>query len=107
MSTYDLFLSGPMTGESDWGRGAFHEAAVILRQHGYKVFNPAESFGGDVTRPREDYMRVCLDALLDCDALVSLPRWSSSKGAHLERQVAIEIGLPVANLQTFLKGLPG
>ena len=40
-------------------------------------------------------------------ALVSLPRWSGSKGAYLERKAAEELGLPVFNYRTFVQGLPG
>lgn len=103
MKKSKLFLSGPMSGYPEWNHPTFHEAAATLRALGFKVFNPAESYNGDTTRPRSDYMRVCLEALLKCDGLVSLPRWSSSEGAYIERKAAEQIGLPVWNLASFLK----
>lgn len=101
---YDVFLSGPMSGIEDYNRPAFNEAAAQIRALGLTVFNPAEIDGGDTSQPRAYYMRRCLRELLEhSDALVSLPRWSGSKGAHLERHVAMEIGLPCYNLAAFLR----
>lgn len=106
-----VFLSGPITNEPYFNTQAFMEAAGAIRALGFDVFNPREIDRGDTTLPREHYMRVCLRTLVnECDVLVSLPRWSSSKGAWLERHVAEEMGKPVWNLAAFLKayqGLPG
>ena len=99
-----LFLSGPISGEPDFNTTAFNEAAAKLRAMGFEVFNPREIDQGDTEAPREHYMRICIKALVnDCTGLVSLPRWSSSKGAWLERHVAEEMGKPVWNLASFLK----
>lgn len=101
---YSVFLSGPISGEPDFGTQAFADAATSIRALGLTVFNPREMDGGDTSLPREHYMRVCLKTLVnESDSLVSLPRWSSSRGAYLERKVAEEIGLPVWNLAAFLK----
>ena len=100
----NVFLSGPIRGEPDFNTQAFADAARSLRALGHEVFNPREIDGGDTSQPRAYYMRRCLRELLErSDVLVSLPRWSGSKGAHLERHVAMEIGLPCYNLAAFLR----
>jgi hypothetical protein len=102
-----LFLSGPILHVPDYNTTAFAEASAALRALGHKVFNPREIDGGDTSKPRTYYMRTCIQELLRSEGLVSLPRWSGSKGAHLERKVAEEIGIPVWNLAAFLKEQPG
>lgn len=100
---YDIFLSGPMSLHEDFNHPLFHEAAAALRKMGYTVFSPAEIDGGGVDKPRTYYLRVCFVALTRCKALVSLPRWSRSDGAWLERQMAKQLDMPTWNLSTFLK----
>jgi hypothetical protein len=99
-----VFISGPVTGRPDFNTQAFSEAAAAIRALGFVVFNPREIDRGDTTLPREHYMRICMATLVNqSSALVSLPQWSSSKGAWLERKVAEEIGIPVWNLGAFMK----
>lgn len=90
-----LYLSGPMTGLPNWNHEAFNQAAEYFRSRGKEVFNPAEVFLGDTTRPRREYMKVEIEALLKCNEIAMLPGWENSKGAVLEFQIAKELELPV------------
>jgi hypothetical protein len=95
-----LYLSGPMTGRPGFNYPAFHDAAARLRGAGHEVFNPAESFGGDTSLPRDVYMRHDLEQLLQVEAVAVLPGWEASHGATLEVRVAHELGLPVVDADT-------
>ena len=94
-----VYLSGPMTGLPKYNYPAFHNAARHLRAKGYFVYNPAESFDGDTTRPREDYMRKDIEMLLKADMVALLPGWERSKGAAVEIAVATSLGLMLYPLE--------
>lgn len=102
-----IYLSGPMTGLPEFNYPAFNAEAARLRAIGYHVENPAEnhtppcgSWGG--------YMRQAIRQMLTCDAVALLPGWAESRGATVERDLAIRIGLLVvpASKVTALDG-PG
>lgn len=97
-----VYISGPMTGLPECNFPAFHAAAASLRSRGYEVSNPAEinkETNGDWCK----YLRADIKALCDCDVLVLLPGWESSKGAHLELHVAHRLGLRVVALVELLQ----
>jgi len=71
----------------------FNRVAGKLRKLSYVVYNPAENFGGKLGIDRAEYMRVDLTHLLQCQAIVFLPGWERSKGAVLEHNIALELGL--------------
>lgn len=89
-----VYIAGPMTGVPDWNHPAFHAAARTLREQGHEAINPAETFGGDTTRPRRDYMRAAVESLLRADAIHLMAGWQTSEGAKLEMRIAAELGLP-------------
>ena len=43
-------------------------------------------------------MRRDIKVMVDCDVIVLLPGWGRSRGALLERQIAIALGLRVLDL---------
>lgn len=97
-----LFISGGMTfrQDSDWNYPAFYAAEERLSGLGFEVLNPARSDGGTTHKPREFYLRLALHLLLQADAVVVLPGWEQSRGACLEVLVAIELDMPVLDLET-------
>lgn len=95
-----VYIAGPMSGYPDCNFQAFHEAAGRLAAAGWKVFNPAENFGGRKDLPREAYLRLDLAMLTQCDALALLPGWEQSRGARLEYLVACELGCAVIDAVT-------
>ena len=90
-----VYISGPMTGLPDLNFPAFHAAAATLRGRGLEVVNPAE-VNADATLSWEQCMRADIKAMCDCDAIVLLPGWEASKGAHLELHLAHRLGLTVS-----------
>ena len=95
-----IYLSGKMTGVPDFNYPAFHAAAARWRANGFTVFNPAESFDGDTTRPKTDYMRLDVAAVAASDAIALLPDWECSKGVSLEIAVGVHCGLSFFDADT-------
>lgn len=90
-----IYLAGPMTGMPEYNYPAFHAEAARLRAVGYHVENPAEN------SPQPDwdsYMRQALRQMLGCDLIALLPGWQGSRGAVLERSVALQVGLPIVEV---------
>lgn len=89
-----IYISGPMTGHPDLNFPAFHEAAASWRAGGHEVVSPAELEGPD-DEAWAYYLRRDLKVLVDCDAIVLLAGWETSKGAALELHVARALGMEV------------
>lgn len=89
-----LYISGPMSGLPEHNFPAFNAEAARLRAMGYSVINPAE-INPDGKDSWHQCLRKDLKALCDCDALVLLPGWEHSQGAHLELHVAHRMGLGI------------
>lgn len=89
-----VYVSGPMTGLPDCNYPAFNEVSALLRRLGFEVENPAEN-----ERPAcgswLGYMRLSLIQIARSDRIFMLRGWEDSKGARLERDIAIGLGLPV------------
>lgn len=92
-----VYISGPMTGLPEFNYPAFFMAAEIIRSHGHEPINPAEGMT-DMDKPWVWYMRRALRMLLDADEVWMLPRWQRSKGARLERIVALALGMRIQYL---------
>lgn len=96
-----VYLSGPMSGLPEFNYPAFKAAALQLERFGFEVVNPAEN-GLPKEAAWEQHMRLDIQLMLDCDGLVMLSGWENSKGARIERRLAMELGLPVGDLETVL-----
>lgn len=89
-----VYISGPITGIEQLNRPAFEQAAIKLQAAGLTAVNPHDN-GQPEWAPWQTHMRADLKILVDCDALVLLQGWEKSKGAKLERLVAVGLGLRV------------
>lgn len=91
-----IYIAGPMSGLPDLNYPAFNAMAERLRAHGHHVENPAEN-----PPPKCEswlgYMRMAVAQLATCDAVVMLPGWSKSKGACIEHQLAVGLGLEIVD----------
>ena len=92
-----LYIAGPMSGCEDYNYPAFMAAQKVLEALGYEVENPAS--GGQVEGWKwTDYMRRGIAQLVTCDGVAMLPGWRESRGARIERQLALDIKLAVDDL---------
>lgn len=88
-----IYLSGPMSGLPESNYPAFHAEAERLRALGYHVENPAEN-EPPACGTWQGYMRRAVAQLITCDVIALLPGWSESRGALVERQLAVTLGMP-------------
>lgn len=104
LSGRGIYLSGPITGVKDRNEKTFSAVAFLLRVFGASdVFNPVNRINKDASY--EDAMTACLQQLTKADwtrndrheygILVSLPGWTKSKGATIERFCARACGIKV------------
>lgn len=96
-----LYLAGPMSNLPALNFPAFHAAAADLRALGHVVVNPAE-INTDPTAGWLTCMRNDIKQLVDCEAICLLPGWERSRGATLERQIALGLGMQVHALYELL-----
>tara|TARA_R110002020_G_scaffold132746_6_gene296349 strand:+ start:230 stop:574 length:345 start_codon:yes stop_codon:yes gene_type:complete len=100
-----IYLSGPMTGIEDYNYPAFRHRAMVLREAGYEVFNPAETDNGYQDHPRSYYLKKDVIAITECDAVALMEGWENSLGVLLELHVAVAIGLPIYDAVDFRRTL--
>lgn len=87
-----IYISGQITGTKDY-MDRFENEERRLYELGFEPINPAkicavlpESF------THEEYMRVCLSILSECDGIVMLHGWEKSYGANAELCYALATG---------------
>lgn len=108
-----VYLSGQITNlPPDKYHENFEKAGEWMVMCDYEVVNPlhvvaceAEDCNEDARKPDGSYlhhwscyMRYDIIQMLQCDAIAMLPNWENSKGAHLEKLIAIECGLEVMHI---------
>jgi len=95
MSKKKVYISLPISGyDLDERKETALAMEVKLRGRGYDVFNPL----GDQFQPgltTNEYMKLDLKALLDCDVIMFMYGWNRSAGCKCELDVATAIGLDV------------
>lgn len=64
-----------------------------LQEAGYIVVNPVAVH--DDTRSWDDAVRCEIKKMLECDEVHLLPDWQESRGAQLERDIALRLGMQV------------
>lgn len=99
-STKVVYIAGPMTGLPEFNYPLFNRVAAELRARGVEVRNPAENDGGSADKQWDFYIRLGLRQLLECDEIMLLPGWESSKGAQLELSVAEALGMTVSEYES-------
>ena len=89
-----IYVAGPMSGIADFNFPVFNAAAAMLRCAGWTVENPAEHALAD-NLEWADYMAYDLTRLGLCGAIYLLPGWSNSKGAKIEKGIAVALGMDI------------
>lgn len=89
-----IYIAGPMTGLPELNFPSFHAEAARLRALGHDVVNPAE-INPDPGMKWSDAMRADIRELVTCEGICLLPGFEASRGARLERHIALEIGLTI------------
>jgi hypothetical protein len=64
-----------------------------LSGQGYQVVNPLAV--NDDTQSWDEAVRNDIKIMLECDEVHMLPDWQESRGAQLERDIALRLGMQV------------
>jgi len=89
-----VYIAGPMTGVPEFNYPAFNALAAELRTEGFHVENPAEN-PEPVGKTWAGYMRMSIAQMLTCDFVVVLDGWDQSRGARIEVELAVDLGMTV------------
>jgi len=98
-----IYIAGPMTGIKDWNRPAFADAAKRLTAAGIECIDPAAVDNPDEELEWHMYLRRDLPIVCGCSGLALLPGWWRSKGARLEFNTALELGMEIRELEEWLE----
>lgn len=91
-----IYLSGAITDNPNYKK-EFAESAKYLKKLGFKVVNPA-SYPLHKNWTWEDYMKRDIRLLMQCDEIVFINDCKNSKGSNLERYIAEQLGIKIAEL---------
>lgn len=91
-----VYLSGPITNTKNYkGLFMFAEELAALGD-AEQIYNPAAQI--PASSSWEHAMAQCLSEITNYDTIVMLPGWNVSRGARLERDVALACGMRVLEL---------
>lgn len=96
-----LYVIGPVTGREKLNSKAFEDAKEKLWDAGYDVLIPH-----DVVLPIATHERAMLKSIktmIGCDGVAALTDWDESRGAKLEREVAVACGIEIHCVDTWLR----
>jgi hypothetical protein len=89
-----IYISGKITGIEKKAPLIFEKAEIELIERGFEVINPMKikhSHDGSWI----NYMKNDIKSLMDCDAIYMLSNWTGSKGAEIERRLALDLGMKI------------
>lgn len=91
MDLLKVYIAGKITGEHpDIAKQNFLAKEKELRERGYETFNPFKygTMNGNEDTTWEEYMKMMIPKLCECDAITLLDGWIDSRGAKLESRIA-------------------
>jgi len=101
-----IFLSGPITGLINENKGAFNDAASVLRAMGYVVFIPYEIMQQhDCSEfSHMKYCEICCAVMIEkADLILQLNGWEKSSGCAIEKACCDLFKKEYMTLTQFLK----
>lgn len=90
-----VYISGQITGlPIEDAKDNFYKVQIKLEEQGYKVVNPLEN-GLPTNAKWEDHMKADIKLLMDCNTIYLLSNWKYSRGATIEKNIAIALGYDI------------
>lgn len=90
-----IYIAGKVTGEPIHEvTMKFGNAQKEIEQKGHEAVNPL-AVVNDWQKPWDEAMKLCINALLNCDAILLLDDFMLSRGAMIENRLARELGFKV------------
>lgn len=95
-----VYISGKISGlHYKVAYGAFEQAEIYFLSLNYEIVNPMK-LTHNHDKSWESYMREDLKAMMDCDCIAFLNNYHLSRGAGIEKELAIELGFKVFEQNT-------
>lgn len=93
-----IYIAGKVTGlPQEEVVAKFAKAQQELQDMGYEAINPVEIVKTQAEAFHTTWqkaMKLCIKALLDCEAVLLLPCWQYSVGAQIEQELADNLEIP-------------
>lgn len=104
--TYRVYISGQITGlDGEDALRGFEQAELqaynmLLKSPAREGFNNLETVNPMLLEHKsestwEDFMEKDIAELLRCNAIYLMKNWGKSRGARIERAIALELGLHI------------
>lgn len=89
------YISGKITGlELPEAEQNFHKAGLFLKKkYGCDIINPMFDVEYHPEKTWAEYMLEDIKLLFTCDSIYMLNNWKDSKGARIEFNIAVELGI--------------
>lgn len=94
-----VYISGKVSGMEVEATKLFKKAEEDIKALGLIPVNPM-TLNHIHDKSWSSYMKEDLKALLECDAIYLLPNWNQSKGAAIEHNIAVWLGIKVYTPET-------
>ena len=89
-----VYVAGKVTGlPQEEVKSKFNAISDQLKNMGYQVVKPVNV--SDYAREWDDALKSDIRKMLECDELHMLPDWQESRGAQLERDIALRLGMQI------------
>jgi hypothetical protein len=98
-----LYICGRITGDDNY-RAKFLEAENTLCEAGFHPVNPATLVPANTDWNQA--MKKAVGFMLQCDGVALLADWKNSRGAKIEKRLAMEIDIPVMPVDRWLAKQP-
>lgn len=90
-----IYISGKITGlPIEEVEDNFYNVQNRLEDAGFKVVNPLNN-GLSFDDKWEDHMKEDIKLLMECNTIYLLSNWKDSKGAKIERDIAVALGYDI------------
>lgn len=96
-----IYISGKITGETHYIE-KFSKAYAYLMKKYHKQYKDLKILNPIILTNHlkagsswEDYMKICIKELIDCDIIYMLNDWRRSKGAILEHEIASQLKIKI------------
>jgi hypothetical protein len=92
-----VYIAGPIRGMANLNLDEFRFVEKLLQDKGYNAIVPHDLFEGIDTSnyTQEDYMKVCIPTIKNCDCACFLDGWKNSPGSKDEMEAAIESAVKI------------